>query len=308
MRWAGLGLLVLLAVYFLLLAGRGRSARTTARSIERHLAAAADGSPPAGVISAVSSRIQGSPPLARLRAELEKSGFPLPWKTFFRGWSAAVAVVPVAAFLFTRNPLSVPLTLAFVIMVPRAGLKFLLDYGERKSREECGALAGDLALYLRCGIPAREAVALSVRGTGRMLSAASDRFEAAVALGSAPESELMAMADDLDDRDLRLIAQALLTSRQTGSEVSTIMDAIGEAVRERAAISRDIATQTLQGRLSGRVVAALPLVFLGLSTLLSRSTVSVLLGTVPGLVMLAVALLLNITGFLWIRKILDIKE
>jgi Flp pilus assembly protein TadB len=60
--------------------------------------------------------------------------------------------------------------------------------------------------------------------------------------------------------------------------------------------------------LSGRVVAALPLIFLALSALVSKSTLGVLIGSTPGLIILVVALCLNAAGFLWIRKILDIEE
>ena len=85
------------------------------------------------------------------------------------------------------------------------------------------------------------------------------------------------------------------------------MGAVGDAARERAAIRRELETQTVQGRMSGRIVAGLPLIFLALSCLVARGTLAALLGTVPGLAMLVVAVALNALGFLWIRKILDIK-
>jgi tight adherence protein B len=85
------------------------------------------------------------------------------------------------------------------------------------------------------------------------------------------------------------------------------MEAVGEALRERVAIRRELHTQTIQSRLSGHIVAALPLVFLGLSAMISRGTLSVLFGTVPGLLMLTAAVVLDTLGFLWIRRILDIK-
>ena len=135
-----------------------------------------------------------------------------------------------------------------------------------------------------------------------------ERFQSDVALGSDVGASLLELVADFDNRDLELIAQALVTSRDTGSEISGIMDTIGEAVRERASIRRELATQTVQGRMSGRVVAALPLIFLALSVLVSRNTLRTLVGTTPWLIILVVGVGMNVAGFLLIRKILDINE
>ena len=85
------------------------------------------------------------------------------------------------------------------------------------------------------------------------------------------------------------------------------MEAVGDALRERAAIRRELNSQTIQGRLSGRIVAGLPFMFLGLTALMSKETLSALFGTMPGLVMFTVASVLDLLGFFWIRRILDIE-
>jgi tight adherence protein B len=180
--------------------------------------------------------------------------------------------------------------------------------GERAAREQCDRLASDLALHLRCGIPVDEAVALCARDLGPPLSEALHRYLGEVALGANAGDALIELVRSLDSQDLELIALAAVTSRETGSDIRSVMGSVGEAVRERAAIRRELLTQTVQGRMSGRIVAGLPFIFLALSALVSRGTISVLLGTVPGVIMLSAAATLDVLGFLWIRKILDIKS
>jgi tight adherence protein B len=176
-----------------------------------------------------------------------------------------------------------------------------------RTREQCERLASDLALYLRCGIPVEDSLALCARDLGPPLTDLLTRFQAEVSLGADSGPALLDLVGALDNQDLELIARAAVTSRETGADIREIMGNIGDAVRERAAIRRELYTQTVQGRMSGRIVAGLPLIFLGLSAVVSRGTLSVLLGTVPGLVMLFAAAVMDLLGFLWIRRILDIK-
>lgn len=169
------------------------------------------------------------------------------------------------------------------------------------------ALASDLTLYLRCGIPLDEAVAVCAQGLGPPLSEPLRRYRTEVSLGADPAAALLELVRPLGSGDLELIALAAVTSRETGSDIRRVMDGVGEAVRDRAAMRRELEAQTVQGRISGRIVAGLPLVFLALSALVSRGTVAALLGTAPGILMLLGGTALNALGFVWIRRILHIK-
>jgi len=310
-RWLGLSVLAALAVYFFWVGRHARSSSAARRNIRRHLG------PEEGedalrvrkwrLLARLSRRLENTKVARRLKKQLEDSGVPVRWDVLWRGWLASAVMLPAGACLLTGSLLAFPAALAAALSLPGAVLRLLAGSRRQKAREQCEALASDLALFLRSGVPVEDALSLCARSSGPPVTEAVARFQSKVAAGAGVDAALVELAAELDSRDLQLIAQAMATSHETGAEVSRIMDTIGEAVRERSAIRRELESQTVQGRMSGRVVAALPLIFLGLSALISRSTLAVLVGTTPGLIILGIAVVLNALGFLWIKKILNIK-
>lgn len=311
MRWLGLCVLAAFAVLFLWMSRHGRAAGVARRNIDRHLPDETEGRGSGArswpFFGRLSRRLEKTRVSTRLREQLEESGLPIGWEVLWRAWLAGIVMLPLGAYLLTGSLLAIPAALAAALSLPGAVLRLVGRSRSARARERCDALAADLALFLRSGIPVEDALGLCASDTVPPVSGAIVDFQSQVALGASVDGAFIELASALDHRDLLLIAQAIVTSHETGADIGGIMDIIGEAVRERSAIRRELASQTVQGRLSGRVVAALPLLFLGLSALVSRGTLSILLGTTPGLIMLAVAVVLNVLGFLWIKKILDIK-
>lgn len=309
MRWYALAVFTCLALYFLASSVRVRSRVAARRNLEKHLSKGEEGRLPvlARLASRLSARLDSTVWATALRDVHSQSASEVTWESFRLLWFGGLALLPLLSLVVTGSWLSVPPTFLFLLAIPRSLLPMVRRRNERKAREQCERLASDLALYLQCGIPVADSLELCSRDLGPPLSEALARFQGEVVLGADSGPAFLDLAGRLDNQDLQLIAQAAVTSRETGADIRQIMGNVGDAVRERAAIRRELYTQTVQGRLSGRVVAGLPFLFLGLSALMSRATLSVLLGTVPGLIMLIAAAVMDVLGFLWIRKILDIK-
>ena len=308
MRWCALAVFISASVYFLWRRGRARSRAKALLHMRKHLGEAAKPESSGGArrrLAALLGRLDETRYLHRLRGSVEGSGIKLSWESFRLMWLWSLVVLPALTVLLTGNALSAPPAVACAFLLPGPLLSTFRRKSELKAREQCDRLAADLSLYLRCGIPIEEAVALCAEDCEPPVAEQLVKYQGEVALG-AGDSALLELVGALDNPDLDLIAQAVITSRETGSDIRVVMEAIGEALRERAAIRRELDSQTVQGRLSGRIVAGLPFIFLGLSALVSRDTLTVLLGTASGIVMLAVATALDLLGFLWIRRILDI--
>lgn len=311
MRWFFLTALVPLAVFFLLRRVPARARARARRRLEKHM-----GSPEAGkalttsarrILALLGQKLAETRYARRLRRALEISGVSVSRERFCVLLLGLVVLLPLLAFTMTGSALSIPPALTAALFIPFPALDFLKRRAIRKGEEQCEQLAADVALYLRCGIPVEEAVVLSIPDFGPPLSGTLARFQAAVAMGARADTAFQELTAELDNSDFELISHAVVTSRETGSDIRGIMKAVGEALRERSAIRRELYSQTIQGRLSGRIVAGLPLIFLGMSALVSRTSLAVLFGTLPGLLMLLAAGALELLGFLWIRRILDIR-
>lgn len=310
MRWAGVATLAALAVALLWTGMSARSSGKARRTLHRHHPDTDERAKDTRTrrLSRTLVAWMGSNRfVSEAHEQLEASGLHIGRSLLAKCWLAIIFLVPLATFFITDEVLVALSALAATSCLPRIGVKALARRHDRAEEGSRDAFVADLALFLRSGIPIEDALVLCARDSSQSIKSTVARFNGDVALGAGTEAALRALTSAMDSPDLELICQAVITSRETGSDIRSIMDTIGEAVRERAAIKRELASQTVQGRLSGKIVAALPLIFLALSAIASRSTIAILLGTVPGLIMLGSAAVMNIVGFLWIRKILDIR-
>jgi tight adherence protein B len=99
----------------------------------------------------------------------------------------------------------------------------------------------------------------------------------------------------------------VILQRQTGGDLAEILDKIGSLVRERFQIMGQVQALTGEGRLSGVVLLALPVLLFGAVYHLNHDYLIVLLTDDMGKKMLMGAIFLQAVGALVIRKIVNIK-
>jgi tight adherence protein B len=107
--------------------------------------------------------------------------------------------------------------------------------------------------------------------------------------------------------DLRLCVTAILIQRETGGNLSEILEKVAYTIRERFRIVEDLNTLTTSSRLSAWLLCALPIFVAIAVTFMNPEYMSVLWKDPRGHRLIAIALILQITGMLIVRKILRIK-
>jgi tight adherence protein B len=117
---------------------------------------------------------------------------------------------------------------------------------------------------------------------------------------------LLGMVDRVDLVDVRIFAIAVLIQREVGGNLAEILDNLAETIRGRFYIRRQLRVYTAQGRMSGYALAALPIVVGFLSFLLDPEYLSQLFNTTMGQLMVLTAIMLQVVGVFWIRKIINI--
>ena len=121
------------------------------------------------------------------------------------------------------------------------------------------------------------------------------------------KDSLEALIDRVDLVDVRIFVTAVLVQREVGGNLGEILDGISHTIRERFRIRRKLRTYTAQGRLTSYILGALPiLVALGIYGLNPEYMV-VMFQEPTGRLALATAAFMQITGYLWIRRIIDIE-
>jgi tight adherence protein B len=120
------------------------------------------------------------------------------------------------------------------------------------------------------------------------------------------EDALLSMVDRTDLLDVRIFAIAVLVQREVGGNLAEILDNLGETIRGRFYLRRQLRVYTAQGRLSGYALAALPFGVGGIVWLMQPEYIGLLFTTVLGWFMVGSALFLQLVGVVWIRKIINI--
>jgi len=107
--------------------------------------------------------------------------------------------------------------------------------------------------------------------------------------------------------DVRFFATAVLIQRETGGNLSEILENLSHVVRERFKILRQVRVYTAHGRLTGYVLLALPAVLSIALMFINPEHMNLLFRERMGQMMLMTALGMQTCGFLWIRRIVKIE-
>ena len=126
-------------------------------------------------------------------------------------------------------------------------------------------------------------------------------------LGVPLESALREVVRRMDSKDLEQVALVAALQRETGGNTAEVLDRVTETVRERLELRRTVKTLTAQGRMSRWVLSLLPVVLLGLFTLISPAYMAPLFGSSAGRLLLAAGGVMVIAGSLVIKRIVNIK-
>jgi tight adherence protein B len=107
--------------------------------------------------------------------------------------------------------------------------------------------------------------------------------------------------------DVRFFVTAVLIQRETGGNLSEILDNLAYVVRERFKILRQVRVYTAHGRMTGYVLLALP-AFLSIALMfINPEHMNTLFTDHSGKLMIAATVILQTVGYLWIRKIVTIE-
>jgi tight adherence protein B len=107
--------------------------------------------------------------------------------------------------------------------------------------------------------------------------------------------------------DLRMCVTAVLIQRETGGNLSEILEKVAYTIRERFRIMGDLKTLTTSSRMSAWLLCGLPIFVSIAITVMNPEYMSVLWYDHRGHYLIATAMLLQVTGMLIVRKILRIK-
>lgn len=126
-------------------------------------------------------------------------------------------------------------------------------------------------------------------------------------LGQAIEDGLREMAIRLESPDFAFFATAVVIQRQSGGDMAEVLNNISHMIRQRLRLQQSVKAKTAEGRFTGYIMVAFPVVMFVLAWMLNPQYGNVLLHTGQGHVLLGVAAGLQMFGLFLIRKITTVR-
>ncbi len=260
-----------------------------------------------GVVPAFDRMMAGTARGSALSRWIEQSGMKASVSGVFLIALVAGALGALAVTLATRTPLAMPIGFAIGFSLPFLVLRMKRTRRMRAFEEAFPEALDLISRALKAG---------HAFATG--LKMVADEMDEPVG----PEFRKtfdeqnfgLPMKDALENLtlripllDMRFFATAVLIQRETGGNLSEILENLAHVVRERFKILRQVRVYTAHGRLTGYVLLALP-AFLGVAlSFINPEHMNMLFREKMGQIMLMVAMVMQFIGFMWIKQVVKIE-
>ena len=262
-------------------------------------------------------RLRPPPPPTWLEGGLADAAVDLPAATVWAAWLAVIVGTAVVATLASGVAVAV-LGVVVAAGVPLVALRARRGRADARVEKDLPLALEAIARSLRSGASVRQAIAEAANpiggggggGGGGPGRARRGRLQAElatvadqVAHGAGLVEALEALSARRPGPGVRLAVAALCLGVDTGGAQARAVDGVAATMRERLAIEAEVRALSSQARMSALVIGLAPLGFGAFAAATDPRTSQFLLHTPGGLALVAVGLLLDGAGWLWMQRL-----
>ena len=218
-----------------------------------------------------------------------------------------IVLLGLIGYALTENVIGVILCGAVGIVLPAGAMKVLARRRLEKLENQLVGGIQTLCSGVRAGLNLVQAMELVARDGPVPLRQEFTHLLREYEYGVPLEEAMDNAAVRIGSGDFRLLFTALQTHRERGGDLGGTLDRIADSIREIQRLENQVRTLTAQGRATARWLGAMPIIVLAiLYFLVTPEGVKTLFVDDLGKLLLLIMIILNIAGFLWIRKIMAI--
>ena len=220
-------------------------------------------------------------------------------------------LLPMIGLLLVSVLFSTPFLLLAIPVIPFAVLFWLRFKRQKrfdKLVQQLPDLLGMLSSSIKAGYSFQGSLGTASEEIGEPTSGELVQVIRELNLGLPIREVLERLMEQVDELpDYRMFVTSVTIQRETGGNLIEVLSRLGETVRQRFKLKGQIASLTAQSRATGFLIGAAPTVMLVVLSLFFPSYVAPLYQETLGNWLLVVALILQVIGFMIIRRIVDIK-
>lgn len=223
------------------------------------------------------------------------------------GITLGLAAAMVAIALLLRAPAGACMAIGIAALAgPRLLVRWLRTRWRRRLAQQLPDALGMWAGLLRAGQSTQQALSQVAQRQAVPLGDELRFVLGQLRMGVPLEEAFASLRRRADMQDLRLLSTLLATQRELGGNLAESLQRLSDLMRGRLQMEARIDSLTAQGRVQGVVVGVLPLLLLVVLYVMEREAMQVLHTTWQGWTALAAIAVLEVLGFVLIRRIVRI--
>ncbi len=245
--------------------------------------------------------------LKKLENDLSMSGILIRPSEFLLFWLVLTVVPSTLLFMLGANIIFVIIVLVFGLLAPPLYVNKKRAKRVELFEQQLIDAISIMSSCLKAGLTFQQALVSISTEMPNPISEEFGRVVKELKLGSSIETALTRLSDKIGSQNFMMIVSAILIQRQTGGNLSEILTNISGTIKERFKIKNEIKVLTATARTSGLVVGLMPVVIILVFMLFNPDYVTIFFESNLGIAMVIVAMVLELIGYLLIRKIVNIK-
>jgi len=308
--------LVILAIYLNIAAAKDSPKAELKRRLRQ--VALTGGRDTGGISTELRAEIvKETPPLARvlsripflrgLEGRIDRSGLVISLQAFLLITLALGIGGFVLCFLLTRYLILSLVVSGGLFAVPFVYMEFKKKQRENRFTELFPDALTMIARSIRSGHSFNSAIELVGQEVGDPVGSLFKTAYDQQMLGLRINDTLNNLNNRIESLDLRFFTTAVAINSEVGGNFAEILDKLAATIQERIKIKRQLRVHTAQGRMSGYILAVMPIVVFFMMNFMMPGYQDKLLNNDTGRLLLIGAGVMQVIGFFVIRKIINIR-
>jgi Flp pilus assembly protein TadB len=224
--------------------------------------------------------------------------------------SAASVLALVGAVAGLLNGMPILLAIVFGILAPIVAKVMLVMRTSSRQAKFADQIDDSVQLIaggLRAGHGLSRTVAAVATEAEAPMGEELARVVNETRLGRPLPQALSITASRMKSDDFEWVAQAVGINAETGGNLAEVLDQVGATIRERNQIRRHVRSLSAEGKLSGIILVALPILMFFVLGLIQPSFFPSFFQSILGIVALIIAVILLVVGTLWIAAVVKVR-
>ncbi|PNI10306.1 type II secretion system protein F [Arthrobacter sp. AFG7.2] len=257
-------------------------------------------------VGVINKRLKGKNDFLISQEKLERAGLKTQPADFLLMMGAGALAGAVFGFLLGGLFFAV-LMIAVIPAGMMAYLSVLTSRRKSKFDEQLPDTLQMLTGSMRAGHSLMRAIDASARETDAPMSEELSRIVNETRIGRDLGESMIDVSARTGSEDFAWVSQAIEIHREVGGDLAEVLDHVGETIRDRNQIRRQVKALSAEGKMSAGVLMGLPVVLFFALILINDQYATTFTSTAPGFLMLGTAALMLTAGGFWLSRLIKPK-